>query len=121
MNAPNLNEITCTADETAAELLNDGLDFLQAFIECNGLETLPASHALLIAGFALVKQREAHYEEQRIERLGSQAFSEPGDPTDVQRAHDYDWLKCMVERACPNMGEEERREAMARITRLAGV
>lgn len=121
MNAPYLNEITCTADETAAELLNDGLDFLQAFIECNGLETLPASHALLIAGFALVKQREAHYEEQRIEWLGSQAFREPGDPTGIQQARDYDWLKYLVEMACPNMGEDERREAMARIARLAGV
>lgn len=121
MSAPDPNEFTLYVGETAVKHLYDGLAFMQGFVEVNDLAHLSAAQAILIAGFALVIQREAHYEEQRSERLRSQEFSEPSNLIDLQRARDYNWLKCMVERACPDMGEEEHREAIARIARLAGV
>lgn len=121
MSAPDIDEFTLYLGETAVNHMCDGLAFMQGLVELNDLAHLSAAQAILIAGYALVRQRETHYEERRREWLGSQEFSEPSNLVDMQRARDYNWLKSMVERACPDMGEEEHREAMARIARLAGV
>ncbi len=72
MHEPDINDIQATAGETAGELLSDALDFIQPFLEYPGLQSLPPSHAVLLAAFALLKQREAHYEERRLELLASQ-------------------------------------------------
>jgi hypothetical protein len=116
-----LNELAAICGENAMYLLKDGLDFLQGFIEVNDLDKLPASHAIVIAAFALLKQRESHYEEQRAEKFAAHASGKQDSENDEQRHRDYDWLKWMIDKAMPDMSEAEYREAIARIVRLTGV
>jgi hypothetical protein len=108
-----LDALEFLAGETAQYLMNDGQDFLQGFVEVNDHGKPSAADAILIVGFALLKQRERHYEERLSAR--------PDDASDEQRQHDYDWLKWLVEKAMPNMSEGEHGDAIARIVRLAGV
>lgn len=119
--APDLNQPVDIAGDSAMYLLDDGLEFLQGFVEGHDLDKLPTSHAILIASFALLKQREAHYEEQRAEKLAAHASGKQGSESEGQRHRDYDWLKWLVEKATPNMSEAEHCDAIARIVRLAGV
>ena len=112
-----LNQLADIAGDSAMYLLDDGLDFLDGFVAANDLSKLTAAQAVLVVGFALIKQRELHYEEQHAARpAGNQ-----NGATDEQRQHDYDWLKQLVEKAMPNMSEAEHSDAIARIVRLAGV
>lgn len=119
--APDLNQLADIAGDSAMCLLDDGLEFLQGFVEGNDLDKLPASHAILIATFALLKQREAHYEEQRAEKLAAHASGKQDSENDEQRHRDYDWLKMMVNKAMPDMSETEYRDAVTRIVRLTWV
>lgn len=119
--APDLNLLADIAGDTAMYLLSDGLEFLQGFVEGNDLDKLPASHAILIATFALLKQREAHYEEQRAEKLAAHTSGKQDSENEEQRHRDYDWLKWLCDKAMPDMSETEYRDAITRIVRLTGV
>lgn len=69
MKPPDLNQITQIAEETAAEWITDAIDFVEDLSAGYGLEKMPASHAILVAAFVMLKQREAHYEEQRFQNM----------------------------------------------------
>lgn len=120
MNAPDLHELTSIADETVSHLLADGLGFLAPFVEGNALEKLPASHAILMAAFAMLRQKEVHYEEHRAEWIAAQGIGRPGRD-DAELARDYDWLKYLLDKAAPTMSEAEYQEAIARIVRITAV
>lgn len=115
-----LDRLADIAGDTAMYLLNDGQDFLQGFIEDNDLDKLPAAHAILIAAFALLKQRETHYEEQRAENFATHGSGKNGGENETQRYRDYEWLKWLIEKAMPDMTEAEFLEANDRIVRLTG-
>lgn len=121
MNAPDLNQLADIAGDSAMYLLEDALEFLQGFVEGNDLDKLPASHAILLGVFALLKQREVHYEEQRAEKLAAHAIGKQDGENEEQRHRDYEWLKWLMGKAMPNMSEAEYGDAIARIVRLAGV
>lgn len=115
MSAPDLNQVTLTADGTAETLLDDGLKFAQGLIDAYRLDRMPVAQAILIVGFALVKQREAHYEEQRL------APQDPSTADAPALLHDYGWLKSLYMKACPGVSDERFQEDMARIRRITGV
>lgn len=116
-----LNKLAAICGDTAMHLLNDGMEFLQGFVEGNDLDKLPASHAILIATYALLAQREAHYEEQRAEKLAAHASEKQSSENEEQLHRDYDWLKWLLDKAVPDMSETEYRDAITRIVRLTGV
>lgn len=116
--APELDRIAGIAGESAMYLLDEGLEFLDGFVAGNDLSKISAAHAVLIVGFALIKQRELHYEESRA---GEQPQVTQQGASATRRQHDYEWLKWLVEKAMPNMSEAEQGEAVAHIARLVGV
>jgi hypothetical protein len=119
--ATDLNHLADIAGDTAMHLLDEGLELLQGFVEGNDLDKLPASHAILIAAFALLKQREAHYEERRAEGIAAHASGNQDSENEEQRHRDYVWLKWLFDKAVPGMSETEYRDAITRIVRLTGV
>lgn len=117
-NTHELDQLAGIAGDSAMYLLDEGLEFLDGFVAGNDLSKMTAAQAVLVVGFALIKQRELHYEELRaVEQPHGNQHGE----SDTRRKRDYEWLKWLVEKAMPNMSEAEHGEAIAHIARLAGV
>lgn len=112
------NQLSANAAEAALTLLGDAFEAVHALLEHDNKPT-PAE-AILIIGFAMLAQRDMHFEEMRATTAST---GEGGNESERHRqaALDYDWLKWLVNVAMPNPSEAEYSEAQARIQRLAGL